>query len=194
MWLASFALDTEDKVHIIYYDRTTRSVKYTTNTSGIWVTEIVDSGGFDSFALDSDGKVHISYSTNSTNSDVLKYTTNKSGAWVTEIVDYPLECSDTSLALDANGHAHISNAHYTGLRYSTNKSGSWINETVDDGYNEGVYCSLAVDAKGRAHISYMVEGSGSNYPLKYATNKSGIWETEIVDVEAGPGIYSPPLH
>jgi hypothetical protein len=187
----SLALDAEEKAHISYYDNTNRDLKYATNKSGVWVLETVDSpeavGYSTSLALDAEGKAHISYL--DVTNRVLKYATNKSGIWITETVDSATEVSLadsalTSLALDAEGKAHISYLNDTdydfSLKYATNKSGTWVTETVDSEGTVGQYASLALDADGNAHISY-VYYPGYNYVLKYATNKNGTWVTETVD-------------
>ena len=61
-YYTSIAIDSNNKVHISYYDNTNADVKYATNASGSWVTTTVDStGGYTSIAIDSNNKVHISY-------------------------------------------------------------------------------------------------------------------------------------
>ena len=71
------ALDSDDDVHISYWDVTNDDLKYATNQSGSWVTKAVDSNGNvgtqTSLAIDSDDNVHISYY-GATNGD-LKYAT-----------------------------------------------------------------------------------------------------------------------
>ncbi|NOZ69308.1 MAG: hypothetical protein GXP46_08730 [Deferribacteres bacterium] len=103
----AIAIDSSDKVHIIYYDGyPNRALKYATNASGSWVSEVVDSDGgwATSIAIDSSDKVHISYSYYRGYPDyinALKYATNASGSWVSEVVD-----SDggwaTSIAIDSS--------------------------------------------------------------------------------------------
>ena len=87
---SSMALDSNDKIHISYYDQTNGDLKYTTNAGGSWATSIIDSGGdvgrFTSIAIDSNDKVHISYF-DVTNGN-LKYVTNAAGSWVFTTVDY----------------------------------------------------------------------------------------------------------
>jgi len=75
-------LDGEGHAHIAYTgldDEDNPVLKYATNSSGEWVTEIVDpspnSGIGASIAVDSDGYVHISYYDNGNSS--LKYATNR---------------------------------------------------------------------------------------------------------------------
>ena len=60
----SIAIDSLDKAHISYRDSYPNyTLKYATNASGSWVTEIVDSEGSfsSSIAIDSSDKVHISH-------------------------------------------------------------------------------------------------------------------------------------
>jgi len=74
----SIALDSNDRVHISYYDDTNEDLKYATNASGSWQTYTIDSGGavgeYTSIAIDSNDKVHISYFDDIY--DDLKYATN----------------------------------------------------------------------------------------------------------------------
>jgi hypothetical protein len=54
---SSIALDSSDNVHISYYDETKKSLKYATNSSGLWQTETVDNdegdiGEYSSIAFD----------------------------------------------------------------------------------------------------------------------------------------------
>ena len=183
----SIAVDLNDKVHISYYDSTNNSLKYATNASGSWVTQVIDSGGnvgYSSLAVDSNNKVHISY----TGSNIdLKYATNASGSWVTQTVDSAVNSGyDPSIAIDSNNKAHISycrtwyqNGYNYDLKYATNASGSWVTQTIDTSTGDGVdETSIAIDLNNKVHISYWNE---NNYYLKYATNASGSWVIQPVD-------------
>ena len=44
-WYTSIAVDSQDKVHISYYDDTNDDLKYITNVTGSWVAETLDSIG-----------------------------------------------------------------------------------------------------------------------------------------------------
>ena len=172
-FFTSIAADSNNNVHISYYDGSNRNLKYATNASGSWVTETVDNGlyvgWFTSIATDSNNNVHISYL------DVyhhgLKYAMNASGSWVTETVDNvltELELSSeyTSIAIDRYNMAHIS--YYDlgrGLMYATNFLGSWFTQSVDSaGVYVGMGNSIALDSGFKGHISYFGNGD-----LKYAT-------------------------
>ena len=126
---ASIALDSNNKIHISYYDKTNSRLKYATNKSGSWVKVTVDTGGvgeYSSIAVDSSDKVHISYydATNWT----LKYATNAAGSWVKAVVDPSWAVGEYSaIAIDYNNKAHISyyDASNDALKYATNKTGHW---------------------------------------------------------------------
>ncbi len=183
----SIAVDSNNKVHISYYDRTNEDLKYSTNASGSWITSMIDgvagyAGSYTSIAVDSNDNVHISYY-----AGVLKYATNASGIWATTTVDSGTAGMYTSIAIDSNNNVHISyyESVNSALKYATNASGIWVTTTVDsDGY-VGNYTSIAIDSDNKAHISYF--DGGPNYNLKYATNASGSWFTTTVDSDGYVG-------
>ena len=178
----SIALDSNNKVHISYYDADNRFLKYATNSSSIWDILVLDPqhefdddgvGRYSSITLDSKDKVHISYYDETNNG--LKYVTNIHGVW--EIV--PLDSTgsvdvkelgiDTSIAVDSLLKAHISyyDAQQGILYYATNASGDWDwSEFVDGSLGLRAYTSIAVDASDNIHISYY---DGFRQDLKYAT-------------------------
>lgn len=51
----------------------------------------------------------------------------------------------------------------------------------------GEFSSIAIDASGKAHISYR---DGDNGVLRYATNASGAWVTTTVDSSEDVGAYA----
>jgi len=185
-WFTSIATDSNNKVHISYYDATNRDLKYATNASGLWVAETVDSvgmvGWFTSIATDSNNKVHISY-LDVYNSN-LKYATNTSGSWVTETVDgvqTQMESSSeyTSIAVGLNDWVHISYYDlFGGLKYATNIQSPWFTQSVDSAaVYAGMGNSVAIDSSLKVCISYFGDGD-----LKYATGyPSGPWDIQTVD-------------
>lgn len=186
---ASIALDSSGFVHICSQNESVGGLQYTTNSSGTWVSTILDGtthgdiGSHASITVDSLDRVHISYK----GELGLKYATNASGGWVISVVEVePLGSTGycTSIAADRSGRVHISYIGQRGwelyLRYATNTSGSWQRVTLDSPYSAGPfvvqnYTSIALDSADRVHISYCWDA------LKYATNASGTWATETVD-------------
>lgn len=193
----SLALDTTGHAHVVYFSETFDELKYAVNVSGAWVTLVVDqsksAGRNSSLALDAFGHAHISYLEfyGLPQHFDLKYTTNITGSWVTTVVDNSgAAWGNTSIALDAFGHAHISYRDWlkNDLKYATNISGAWATTTVDSNEYVGIFgTSIALDSKGMAHISYL---AAYNTSLMYATNASGAWVTTMVDNSGDVGYDS----
>ena len=142
---SSIAIDSNDAVHISYYDISGKNLKYATcssscTTASNWDAVLVDTTGYvglySSIAIDSNDAVHISYYhidmpwTNT--HDDLKYAT----------------CSSTCTT-----------------------ASNWDIVYVDTTGDAGRYSSIAIDSNDAVHISYSV--GGSNGDLKYATCSSG---------------------
>ena len=172
----SLAIDKLDKMHITSFQGyPDYDLIYTTNTSGAWVSEPVDSdraGEFNDLEIDVDGKAHISYCKYFGG---LKYANNMQNIWETVAIDSN-RCGHTSLALDSNGHIHISYVSQSGspvqayLKYATNAPGTWEIIFIDKAGSQGYYAyatSLVLDSAGNPHISYY----GDNGVLKYATTR-----------------------
>ncbi len=90
--------------------------------------------------------------------------------------------NNISLALDSSNKAHIVSEGDFSLPlrpvYTTNASGSWVTTNVgtDDWIIGG--SSIAIDASGKAHITYTDQ---SPLELRYATNASGSWVVSTAD-------------
>jgi len=181
---SSVVIDSNNAVHISYYDFSSNKLQYITNKSGSWVISTLDSsadivGYATSIALDSNDNVHISYH-DETNGD-LKYATDSSGAWVLSSIDtVGYVGSFTSIVIDSNGHVHIAyeDSTNTALKYATNSSGAWVTTTVDASGDVGEYLSIDLDSNDAVHISYR---DGTNSAVKHATDSSGSWVTSVVD-------------
>jgi len=186
---ASIALDSQNKIHIAYYDEQNNDLKYATNSSGTWTIQTLDRTGevgrFASLAVDSNDYVHISYYDGSTNH--LKYAANAAGSWSYETVDNAIGVGRyTSIAIDSNSRIYISYADDANndLKIAWNEGSGWNPETVDNSGEVGTFSCIAVDDDDTVHISYYDQ---TNTNLKYATNSSGSWSTEVVDADsAGP--------
>jgi len=122
----SIAVDSNNEIHISYYDATNDDLKYATNVGGSWACYTLDSTGevgwYNSIAVDSNNKVHISYY-DATNYD-LKYATNAGGSWACYTLDTldstGIVNTGTSIAVDSNNKVHISYYDYTNydLKYA----------------------------------------------------------------------------
>jgi hypothetical protein len=201
----SLAIDSIGKVHICFQesDGYYSYLRYTTNSSGIWVSTLIDTavGLHDpGIAIDSNNKIHISY-LDDTTYYTLKYATNVSGAWQTSIIlsspgIYPWLAS--AIAVDKNNKAHIcfyegSGESYS-IKYITNVSGSWPVTNIDGwggGIGGGEQVSIAVDQNISAHVAYY---NHDNDNVKYATKASGSWVSTIVgEVGVDYGVHDMSL-
>jgi hypothetical protein len=186
------AIDAAGHFHLAYRDAETNELKYTTNVSGAWKTETIASwvveNDFQSIQTDANGAAYIAY-INWLDYGVvtLKYATNASGQWVSETVDTSSEYAyDVSLALDGDGHPHISYYRGNGLYYARKTAGYWLHTLVENGQsnNSGRMSSLAIDGDGAIHLAFYNDSSGE---LRYATSSAGLWwNIETVDADGGP--------
>jgi hypothetical protein len=122
-WNTSIAVDSNNKVHISYSDPGpildppgNGYLKYVTNASGGWVTQVIDdqnAGFFTGLDVDSQDHVHIVYYTWDGTRGRLKYATNASGAWAIETVDENGAVGlYSAVAVDSEGYPHISYYDY----------------------------------------------------------------------------------
>ena len=200
------AVDSNDKVHISYYDDSNKDLKYATDESGSWVVTVIDSLGFvgtyTSIAIDSSDKIHISYH-DDTNQD-LKYAWCSSGcstgsSWTTSTI---YTTGDTGLQseiiIGSLGTVHIAfyDSSIKGLMYGTDQSGSWVFTVVDNigsgSYTTGGQPSIALDSSGNIHI---VHRDVSSTGLRYATcttscSLSGSWALGIIENAGNVGQQS----
>jgi hypothetical protein len=122
-WYTSLVLDSKDKSHISFYDRTNKNLKYITNASGQWVESTIDAqqntGKYNSMAVDENDKLHISYY-DEQNKD-LKYATNASGTFQTQTLVSQKDVGEyTSLVVDKKRqliHIIYYNATDTNISY-----------------------------------------------------------------------------
>jgi len=93
-----------------YFLQSSENLKYATNSTGSWVTNIsVDDnefvGLYNSIAVDSQGDAHISY-TGSYFSN-LSYASNDSGSFVSQLVDDRGSIYDSDIAVDNDESVYI---------------------------------------------------------------------------------------
>jgi hypothetical protein len=179
--LASLAIDSSNRPHVVYHDGLHGWAKYTTKSESGWISEFVDSTGSASLtyslALDDYDHPHISLCNDYTYE--LRYAHRTDSGWSVEIVDdegYAGEFS--SVAVDELGHPHIS-YQSSGLRYAHWNGSEWQIETIDTGSLTGLFTSLELDASQRPHISY--RGGDS---LKYAWRDGAVWHIYTVSADA----------
>ena len=212
-WFTSIAIDSNDAIHISYYDFSSKDLKYATCSSGCttgsnWSQVSVDTpgsvGSQSSIAIDSNDAIHISYS--DVTNGRLKYATCSSGCtaednWSKVRVDTASNVGSwNSIAIDSNDVVHISYHDTTNgdLKYATCSSSctspsqnNWDKVYVDSVGDVGEYSSIAIDSNDVVHISYH---DTTNPNLKYATCSSSCttannWNNVSVDETGDVGRY-----
>ena len=181
----ALALDSSATPRVAY--GRSAALRYGSRVNDAWsIANVpgVSSGREPALALDVSGRSHLAFTDSASHS--LVYVSDAGGAWNT----VTLESNATSifgsvaLAVDAAGAVHISYQDYDSsggdLKYATNKTGSWVSAVIDGaaGGNVGLESSIAVDASGVVHISYLDAASSR---LKYANNVGGTWRTYEID-------------
>lgn len=176
---ASIAVDSADRVHIIYTEYNLPMfgepyLKHAAKISGVWAIETVGQGYGDRncIAVDSSDKLHISY-ISTVGLQGLLYATNASGVWVKETLVAD-NLTHHSIAVDSSNNIHICYSSMNSgndLNHATNASGVWVTNVLGA---TGSSPSIVVDSSDGLHITY--SGGG----VQYATNRSGTWVTETV--------------
>lgn len=190
----SIALDQSGRVHISYnkgypdYD-----LLYALGVAGVFTPTLVDTvngvGAFNSIAVTPEGSPFISYMAD----NALRYATLAGTSWQTTTLDSDgLIGGFTSIALDNGGKAHIAYYDLTvgdfgdKIKYLNQTGAGWNDPIiVDYGSNVGAYTSLALDAQGFPHISYMDQ---TLQDLKYAYKDHSGWHQQTLDWNNAVGL------
>jgi len=172
-YFPSVAVDASGRLHVSYHDGGAQDLRYATNASGAWVSEVVDSDGdvgWDtSIALDEAGSVHVSYG----GEPGLRHAWKAPDGWTVTDVEAG-RMADTAIAIDASGAVHVAYRDWGShdLRYAVLRDGIWSVEEVDASGDTGREPALAVESSGAVHVVHV---DWSRSVLRYATRAAGGW-------------------
>ena len=189
------AIDSNDNIHISYFDTSTDGLIYATDKSGIWSHQSLDNGStspnqetgkFTSIAVDSNDNVHISY-TNLSSKDIM-YATDSSGSWSTSAIAsmntvWSHSRCTTAIAIDSNDAVHVTHSVNCGntaskLAYTTNVNGTWVTTILEtDSYPDILegWKDIAIDSNDKVHIAY-----SNRAGLNHTTNQNNTWQVETI--------------
>lgn len=174
---------------IAFYDAKHHDLKFTQFNGRSWLTVTVDSPGnvgqYASLKFDSGGSPWIAYY-DATNHD-LKLANRVGSVWKTQVVDSGgSQGTGASLALTHRNQPVIAYQGTTtgngaGLKLATHSKTGWSIQTVDAVSDSsfgapGAFCSLALDSRDRARISYQSE----DLALRYAAYDGANWKLQTV--------------
>lgn len=179
----SIVTDSNNDAHVTY--ECDGSVKYATNSSGAWVSALIDAGLNPLIAIGSGENMHISYMNRfniAYNLVESKYATNMSGDW--ESTTVRASGGTPAIIIDSQGSIHlflmgISNDTLY-VNEAANTAGTWVWEERTFSINGSEMRDMAVkmDSEDNLHVAYIDTEDKS---LRYATNRTGIWSSMIID-------------
>ena len=184
----SMKIDSNNHIHIAYYDDYWKDLKYALSSDGgsTWSIGPVDTGfgqsvgKFCSLALDSNNRPHISYF-DETNT-YLRYARWNGTNW--EIAAMAANAGGpTSIAIDSKDNPHISyfDYNFANLKYVHWTGVSWLYQAVENHSSTGTIgfgSAIALDSNDQPSIAYR---STSPDQLKFASFNGTSWNIEVVD-------------
>lgn len=176
------AIDSKDKIHIAHYELLGSDLRYTTNASGAWKTEIVDAPGTvgqqAAIAIGNDDLVHFSYRDD--DASRIKHAWGKSASWTVEKVtgtyfDTTLQTSQRAPIAVAGTTPFVfwgfdTNYQYAWLKVAKRGVVSWTTEFIDELFrnNSADNGQFAGRSRGKLAVGDIAAmGSGG-----YGTNSS----------------------
>ena len=181
---SSLAIDSNDNLHVTYFDAANSNLEYMTYDGSSWSTPVsLDStdnvGDHSSLAIDSNDNLHVTYR-DITNYN-LEYMTYDGSSWSTPVsIDSTDNVgSDSSLAIDSNDNLHVTYLDNTNgnLEYMTYDGSSWSTPvSLDSTDNVGSDSSLAIDSSDNLHVTYR---DYTNHNLEYMTHDGSSWSTPV---------------
>jgi hypothetical protein len=177
----SMAIDTNDHIHISYYDKDARELLYRNNSNGTWSSELIEDNissitgddVYNSMILDDNNKAFLAYMCNG---GKLYYATNSGADWQNGLIDTSRWFIGAKLRRGPQGklYAIYADIQNSSLFYAEKHGNVWQSERLTSNWGSGH--DMAIDKNGKAHICWNEDGK-----LMYTANVSGDWTIEQVD-------------
>ncbi|WP_455392396.1 CARDB domain-containing protein [[Eubacterium] cellulosolvens] len=187
---SSIALDSNNGIHISYYDGINKNLKYAYKPSGgTWIINAIDSQDkvdpYISMAIDSLNGIHITYYEYTNNNQKYAYKPSD-GAWIISTIGNKSSWWDASpsIAVDSKNGVYICYRDWKtrNLRYIYKPNGgTWTTNSITSSPSDDLNPSIFVDGEDGIHISYS-NLTLNNKVLKYTYKPyGGTWTTSIID-------------
>ena len=192
---ASFAVDTNARNNVVYYDGERGALKCAGWLPSFWTTmvEVVDAGPpdaivgrYSSLVLNDHQQLCVAYSHYQTNTYATRFACHDAGHWDLHDIDTDGNVGNyTSLAIDSNGQHDLvyHDATRGALKYAGWISPFWSidRETVETttGLEDvGQYSSLALNEDGRLSVAYY---DAFNRVPRFASHNGSAWNLQTID-------------
>lgn len=172
----SLVFDSNDEAQILWHDGDFGKLSHAKKSGNNWDITVVDGndssenfhGAGNSMVIDSNDKLHIAYGYQITDGSHYskKYASFDGTTWTSMYLTNNSTDGRTSIAIDSNGHVHISyyhscngcipkliHAQYDGISWNHTQVNTQ-NMSNHDPPKYGWYSSLAVDTNGKVHLTY----------------------------------------
>ncbi len=192
------AFDPEGRPHVVWHDHQADTFQpdlgdltHAVRIEGEWQIDVAADDGHDGWdstvAIGRDGVVRAAGvdPLQFDRQDGVEYYELGEAGWAIEAIGSgPVEYEwNVSLAIDAGGDPALTWFDQSGrdLRFAQRLEGIWSIETVADRGDTGRFSSLAFDAAGRPHVSFVRMVDGTTADVMYATRSEAAgWELEVV--------------
>ncbi|MEW6516040.1 MAG: carboxypeptidase-like regulatory domain-containing protein [candidate division FCPU426 bacterium] len=198
-WYSSLACDSQDQLHVSYFDESNGALKYARWNGSDWAVQTVDAddcGRYTSLALDAQDRPHITYAGSG-----LRYARWTGKKWeITQVTRDYVQFS-TSLALGPDGTCQIAYNAGQRLAYARQDGRAWQIQMLDV-RGGPMDCDLALDRRGWARIVTVINRSDDlkllawngkawlpNDPPATPAN-DGYWPSLAVDAAGGLHVSS----
>jgi len=183
---SSLAIDSNENLHVTYYDWTNLNLEYMAFNGSSWSTPVTldstdDVGKWSSLAIDSNDNLHVTYYDG----------TNKNLEYMMYEAAVPpnISYSPSDLNLTNNSAmATYSPTNTGGPIGAFSTVSGFLNSTLETTGAVGDHNSMTIDANGNFHIAYYHSTSTQN--LKYGTDKSGSWVYTTLDSTGDVGMHT----
>jgi hypothetical protein len=152
--IPNLVLDSYDNAHITYFDYISQSIKYATNSSGVWEIENVITGviGNHGIVIDPEDNIYIAY----TDDGDIYLGKRTDDGWVKEVVTDGGYDRNVSIAVDDFGNPYILfiNCNAKTLYLSKKEANTWNQYPVYTASSDNILWGLPVRiAQGNLHIA-----------------------------------------